>query len=170
MGAPTSAEIPESTAAVATYYATLSAQFQQLPEWRAALLKLALATLRPASVRDLPSVAGNLWYDATLAVALGIIPRTVRRIWGLPPLLDPVLDRVLDAARPAFLPLTIDAIGDRAASVVIGPENLELVRAARRAITREGRSRPAFDHARTSRGTRGVLAIARAPPTVGCRR
>lgn len=141
MGAPASAEIPESAAAVADYYATLTDHFQQLPDWRAALVKLALATLRPTSARELPSVAGTLWYDASLVLALGIIPRAVRRLWGLPPPLDPILDRVLDAARPAFLPLTIDAIGDRAASAVIGPENLELVRAARRAITTQNKQR-----------------------------
>jgi hypothetical protein len=135
MGAPASAEIPDSAAAVADYYAAVGDRFEQLPEWRRALVKLALATLRPTSARELVLVAGNIWYEATAALALGIIPRPARRLWGVPSALDPILEGGLDAARPAFLPLAIDAIADRAVSAVVGPENLELIRAARRAMS-----------------------------------
>jgi uncharacterized protein (DUF2236 family) len=130
MGAPASM-VPDSASAVAEYYASIADRYETLPEWQAALPAMGLATLSPGRLRHLARAPGALWYDATLVAAFAIVPRSVRRLYGVPRLLDLPLERSLDATRAAFASLAIPAVGDRALAGVIGPDGVELVRAAR---------------------------------------
>ena len=139
MGAPAEL-VPDSASAVADYYASIADRYETLPEWQAALPKLGIASMRPARLRGLFSTPGALWYDATLVAAFSIVPRSVRRLYGIPHQLDLVLERGRDAVRAAFAPLAMPGVGDRAMAGVIGPENLELVRAARRSMATPARA------------------------------
>jgi hypothetical protein len=75
--------------------------------------------------------------NATTLVALGVVPRPVRRLHGVPAALDPLLERALSVVRPSFASLAIPTIGDRVIAGILGPDGLRLARAARRTMANE---------------------------------